>query len=138
MRFLFLLFALLVLLPGCYHTTAVTGRTPGATVVERPWAMSFVYGLVPPATVDASRDCPQGVAIVETQISFLNGLVGSLTAGLVTPMTITVTCATGTAAADPPAIEVDADAPLTELQTAFADAAEQAAEDEAPVYVAFK
>ena len=37
--------------------------------------------------------CPNGVAKVETQQSFLNLLANFLTSGLYSPMSITVTCA---------------------------------------------
>ena len=42
----------------------------------------------------ASR-CPNGVARVETQLSFVNQLVSFLTLGIFTPMSIKVTCAAG-------------------------------------------
>jgi hypothetical protein len=86
-------FAAAVLFGGCYHATVNTGVSPGSTQVTEEWAKSFVYGLVPPPTVDAVAACASaGVARVETQHSFLNGLVAGLTFGIFTPMTITVTC----------------------------------------------
>ena len=81
------------LLGGCYHAVVNTGLTASPTVQENLWAMSFIYGLVPPAPVDSHSKCPRGVSKVETQMSFLNGLVNAVTFGIVTPMTITVTCA---------------------------------------------
>lgn len=87
---------LALLLGGCYHATVNTGVTPGTQTIERPWAKSFVYGLVPPDAVDAMSECGQaGVARVETRISFLNGLVSVLTFSIFTPMEITVTCGQG-------------------------------------------
>lgn len=83
------------LLPACYHATVETGAAPSATVIEESFASSWVYGLVPPKTVEAASRCPNGVARVETQLSFVNQLVGALTAGIYTPMTIKVTCADG-------------------------------------------
>jgi hypothetical protein len=47
-----LLFAVAVL-GGCYHATIETGLAPGSTTIQEDWAMSFVYGLVPPPTMDA-------------------------------------------------------------------------------------
>ncbi|MEM8600906.1 MAG: hypothetical protein AAGF99_13385 [Bacteroidota bacterium] len=102
MRHLTPLFAVLLLAvtaTGCYHARVETGLTPGNQVIDKPWAMSFVFGLVPPETVDASSQCSGGVAMVETKISFLNGLVAGLTFNLITPMHITVTCASGSASA---------------------------------------
>jgi Bor protein len=101
MRRSVLLAALAVLSTGCYHATVTTGRPLGTTVINQPWAMGFIYGLVPPKTVEAAKQCPGGVAQVETQHSFLNSLVGGLTFGIVTPMTIKVTCASGGGASVP-------------------------------------
>ncbi len=81
-----------ILLAGCYHVTVVTGAPPGNTVIDKPWQMSFVYGLIPPQEVDAKATCAQGVAKVETEHSFLNGLVAGLTWQLVTPIHVRVTC----------------------------------------------
>ena len=52
----------------------MTGRPLGTTTIEQPRALSFVYGLVPPPTVETASKCPSGVAQVETMHSFLNGL----------------------------------------------------------------
>lgn len=84
-----------LMLGGCYHATVNTGVEPGPRRVEREWATSFVYGLVPPDAVDAQLECgASGVARVETRLSFLNQLVGALTFGVFTPMEIVVTCGT--------------------------------------------
>lgn len=81
-------------LAGCYHATVVdTGLQPSMQTIEKTFASSWIYGLVPPATVDVAEGCEHGAARVETQLSFVNQLVGILTAGIYTPMTITVTCA---------------------------------------------
>jgi hypothetical protein len=84
----------LMLLGGCYHATVETGATPSTVVIDQPFASSWIYGLVPPKLVTSSSKCPSGVAKVETQHSFVNGLVGVLTLGIYTPMQIKVTCAT--------------------------------------------
>jgi hypothetical protein len=78
---------------GCYHATIETGSTPSPETIDKQWATSFVYGLVPPSTVETAQKCPSGVAKVETQQSFLNGVVAILTFGIFTPMAIKVTCA---------------------------------------------
>lgn len=90
-----LLLALLLAFAGCHHATVETGQSPGPSQVDIPWANSFIYGLVPPSTVDAEGECASGVARVETQLSFLNQIVGAVTFGIYTPMHITVTCAAG-------------------------------------------
>jgi hypothetical protein len=81
-----------LVLSGCYHITVNSGATPAATVVDKQWQNSFVYGLVPPPEVNVKSDCPNGVAVVETEHSFLNGLVAALTWQLYTPMHVKVSC----------------------------------------------
>jgi len=83
-------------LSGCYHVTVNSGIAPGTRQINQPFANSFVLGLVPPATVDAMEECGNaGVARVETQQSFVNGLVSLLTIGIYTPWQIDVTCGQG-------------------------------------------
>jgi hypothetical protein len=86
---------LLVASAGCYHATIETGLQPGTQTLEDRWADGWVYGLVPPSTIETMERCPTGVARVETQLSFLNQLVNILTFGIYTPMEIVVTCAAG-------------------------------------------
>lgn len=80
---------------GCYHATIVTGQPAGTQMVTNPWAHSFIAGLVPPSTVETAAQCPNGVAQVETQHSFLNMLAQFVTFSIYSPMTIEVTCASG-------------------------------------------
>jgi hypothetical protein len=80
---------------GCYHVTVVTGAPATTTTLEKEWQNSFVLGIVPPPEVSTKEKCPQGVAKVETERSFLNGLVGAITESIYTPMHVTVTCASG-------------------------------------------
>ena len=82
---------------GCYHAIIETGRSPSGQSIERAWAHSFLYGLVPPSVTETASQCPNGVARVETLHSFLNSLAGGLTWGIYTPMTIRVQCASGDA-----------------------------------------
>ena len=85
----------LFLSAGCYHATIDTGRTPSTVTIEKHWASGWIYGLVPPSTIETAQKCPSGVAKVETQLSFANQLVNFLTLGIYTPMDVTVTCAQG-------------------------------------------
>ena len=85
----------IVVLSGCYHAVIDTGRAAVGEAHETPWAHSFIYGLIPPAVTETAKACPGGVAKVETQHSFLNGLAAAITFGLYTPMTITFSCAKG-------------------------------------------
>jgi hypothetical protein len=94
-RMKFVAVAVLFVSAGCYHATIDTGRTPSTVKIEKHWASGWIYGLVPPSTVETAQKCPSGVAKVETQLSFANQLVNFLTFGIYTPMDITVTCAQG-------------------------------------------
>lgn len=83
------------LLAGCYHQVVRTGATPapGDAAVNRT-ANVFFFGLAG-TEIDARTDCPGGVAVIETQQTFLNGLVSILTLGIYTPRTVTIRCASG-------------------------------------------
>ncbi len=138
-------FALLTLVAftsaGCYHATVTTGLTPGSIVIDQPWSAGFVYGLVPPSTVEVAGRCPNGVAVVETQLSFLNQVVSAVTFGLFTPMHITVTCAaSGSASAVTPGQEIliPEGATQSEVVGAFGAAADRAVETNTAVYVRFE
>ena len=85
----------LVALGACYRVTVNTGAPPAATMIDKQWQLSFVYGLVPPPAIDAKQTCPQGVASIMTERSFLNGLVGAITSSIFTPMHAKITCASG-------------------------------------------
>ena len=94
-RFKLMLVLTAFLFAGCYHQVVQTGAPPApgnATVTKR--VNLFIFGLVG-AEVDATADCPSGVAVIETQQTFLNGLVLVLTLGIYTPRTVTLTCASG-------------------------------------------
>jgi hypothetical protein len=131
--------ALLIALPACYHATIETGLPPSNEVLEQSFASSWIYGLVPPKPVSTMAKCPSGVSKVETQLSFVNQLVGLLTLGIYTPMAIKVTCATGRRSAIPgePEIKVG-DNPTDEgVIDAFRRAANLTVESGQPVYVRF-
>ena len=81
-----------LLLTGCYHVTVISGTSPSPTVVDKPWQNSFVYGLVPPPELNVKEQCPNGVQKVETETSFVNGLVGALTWSIYTPIHARITC----------------------------------------------
>ena len=72
-----------------------TGRPPGTTVVDKPWVSSWLWGLVAAQPIDARHQCPSGVAVITTEQSYMNGLVGGLTLGIYTPQHVTITCASG-------------------------------------------
>lgn len=126
---------------GCYHAVIDTGKPPAPQTVERPWAPSFVNGLVPPPVVETAARCPNGVSRVETQLSFLNMVVDFLTLGIFTPMSIKVTCAGAgpedqAAMHDPVLIERNADLRSQQLQLTLA--ARRSAELEEPIWIVFR
>ncbi len=129
---------------ACYHAVVETGRPASATVIDEPWAMSFLFGLVPPKAVNTASQCPNGVAKVETQHSFLNGLVASLTFGLLTPIQITVTCAGSGAGSDDAAsnaaasVSVSSTASDDDKVAAFEAAARLSADRGEATYVRFE
>lgn len=128
----------LAILPAaaCYHQVVETGKTASPTVIDKPWQMGFVYGLVPPPALNTASQCPGGVAKVETQHSFLNGLVASLTFGIITPMQVTITCAT-TGSASTTGAKMDAGSTQEEQAAAVNEAARRSNESGQPVLVQF-
>lgn len=134
-------------LAGCYHTRLETGLRESSTVLEESFALGFIYGIIPPATVETAEDCPYGVAVVESQMSVVNGVVYVLTLGIVTPMEIRVTCAAAgeqlldDSSALPAGAEevvIAEDAAVPAVQGAFAEAADRAVASGAPVVVRFE
>lgn len=129
-----------VLFAGCYNASIITDKTPSNVVIDKPWAMGFVYGLVPPTPIDATETCTDGVAKVETKLSFLNQLVSGLTFGIVTPMHITVTCAEpgSTASTDVPEenkITIPSGSSESEIQEIYKYASDLAVRNKKPVFV---
>ena len=125
---------------GCNHATIETDLEPSTRKIENKWASGWILGLVPPPTVQTAERCPNGIARVETQQSFLNQVVSILTIGIYTPMSIVVTCAAGPAgedAADEASLQVSPGASMEEKQLVFQQAAALSAELGAAVYVNF-
>jgi hypothetical protein len=128
----------LVVASGCYHAVISTGLQASSDVIVKPWAHSFVYGLVPPAVTETAQRCPNGVARVETRHSFLNGLVGVLTWSLYTPIEITVTCAAGGRAGAAARPDVTANSSSTDdAGIALGAAVDLAVSAGRPIYVRF-
>ncbi len=131
---------LLVCAAACYHATIETGLTPSTVVIEKSWASVWLWGLVPPSTVETASKCPHGVAKVETQLSFLNQLVDALTLGIYTPMAIKVTCAQSDhASVSPtaPTIDVGPHATAEQIGNAIGRAAELSQRAGVPVYIEY-
>lgn len=134
-------FALVVVAAGCYHATVDTGLAPSPTVIDQPWALGFVYGLVPPSPLETIARCPKGVAKVETELGFLNAVVANLTLGILTPMHLRVTCALdGTTRASAPGsrvLDLGRGAGPDALRTGLARAADLAVETGQPVILKY-
>src|SRR5512140_1218501 len=123
------LLAVVAVLPGCYVAKVDTGLHPSTTVIKKSFASCWLYGLVPPSTVETAAKCPNGVAIVETQHSFLNQVVAGLTFEIYTPIQITVTCAErpATSMIDfKQDITIPSEASTAEIQAYFSRAADEA------------
>jgi Bor protein len=121
---------------ACYHAIINTGRAESSTVVEKAWASSFIDGLVPPDPLDVTSECKSGVAKVETQHSFLNGLVAFLTIGIYTPIDIKVTCAGAGMAPKTSMIQPSDDTPAAR-RDAMAQAVDRAERSGEPTFVKF-
>lgn len=132
------LLAAVASLGACYHATIETGLTPSTQVLEQSFASSWIYGLVPPKTVETANRCPDGVAKVETQHTFVNQLVGFLTFGIYTPMHIRVTCAQAAGATTGALLTIPAGAEAEKVRVAFGSAADLAAREQAVVLVRFE
>ena len=129
--------ATLVCMTGCYHQTVNTGLSPApGPVINKTAGVSF-WGLSG-AEVDATRECPNGVAVVETQQTFLNGLIAGLTLGLYTPQTVSITCAAGNNPA-PGGLEVSVgmDATPLEVEAAARKAVQLAKDSRQPVILRY-
>jgi hypothetical protein len=124
-------------LTGCFHARVSTGATPSNTVVDRPFASSWINGLIPPSELNVAQECPNGVALVETQHSFVNQLVTMLTFGIYSPMTIRVTCAAGGTASLDSGVKAVSVGSQDDVVAAFQQAADLAVSSGELVYVQF-
>jgi len=87
------LVATALLVGACFRVTVITGAPAVATTIDLPWQKSWVFGIVPPDTIQSKARCPNGVSQVMVESSFLNGLVSGLTSSIFTPIHPVVTCA---------------------------------------------
>jgi len=124
---------------GCFHQVVQTGRSPGTAVVDKPWVPTWIFGLVQADPIETRPLCPGGIATVETETSFLNGLASVVTLGIFTPQHVRITCATSTSALPPDARQftIPANASLDEEREIVARAIHASAELSAPVVLHF-
>lgn len=87
--------AVLVGLTGCSTSVVDTGLEPSRRMVRDDFVLGFASGLLMVENVRPTRMCRGQVARVVTGVSAGNLLVQTLTAGIVSPRTVTVTCARG-------------------------------------------
>lgn len=127
-----------VALSACYHQVVQTGKTPGSTVVSKPWTPTWIFGLVPATPIDVSQQCPSGIATVETQMTVPNALATFFTLGIYAPRDVKITCATR-AALDRgmPQVNVAHNATADERAAAWASAVELSERTHQPVVVTF-
>ena len=78
---------------ACFHQSVQSGLQPSSTIVEHEFVSTWLWGIVPAKPIDVRDTCRSGVAQVETEQSFVNGLVGVLTIGIYSPQRLRVTCA---------------------------------------------
>jgi hypothetical protein len=122
-----------VALTGCYHATIETGLQPNGQMITQKWATGWIHGLIPPKTVNAAAQCPDGVARVETQQSFVNMLATFVTFGIFSPMQIDVACAGRRSDAGGSTLKVGSGDP----QETLSNAAKLSLESGEAVYVEF-
>ena len=81
-----------MLLTSCYSYTSVVGKGAQGNSQTTKWNHYVIYGLAPVGVSD-SRQMADGAEnyTVHTRQSFVNGLVSSITFGIYTPTTTTVT-----------------------------------------------
>jgi hypothetical protein len=128
-----------LLTSACFHQVVQTGRPAGSTVVDKPWVSTWLWGLVAAQPIDVRQQCPGGTATIETEMSFVNGLVGGLTFGIWTPLHVRVTCASGSASLPANAIQVQISSTSTadERRQQISAAIEQSLEQHVPVVLRF-
>ena len=120
---------------GCFHQIVQTGNPAGATVVDKQFVPGWLWGLVPNNEVDVRSECPMGVAVVETETSFVNGLVSAITLGIYTPQHVCITCAARSASlpAGMRQLTIPVDATPEAEVAILREAIEASAETHAPV-----
>ena len=92
---------------ACYeHTYTIGAGAPGGVLVHDEWRHHWLWGLVDPDNELAlSEVCPSGNATIESEWTFLNGLVSALTSGIYSPTTVRVRCGETRASLD---VDLDA------------------------------
>lgn len=106
-----------LLLPACYTTTIHSGlpASPATVAYDHRWHHGLFAGIAELSSPhDLSQVCPQGWSEIETEQSFLNGLLALIGQGY-TSQTVTIRCA-----AVPPPVPAAAPPPVTQAPPAAA------------------
>ena len=98
----------LLLAAGCFsHEYVARGTVASTTPAYDSWHHHFLFALINASgEVDLDRVCPGGVARIENEMSFLNGLTTVITGALYQPTTVRVYCSASAQAHD---IRIDLD-----------------------------
>lgn len=82
---------------GCYRFTVKDSSVDKGAEHSKEWHPFIIYGLVPIGEnpIEAGEKCEGGLASVQKEISFLNGLASWFTFSLFNPVTVRYTCAGG-------------------------------------------
>lgn len=87
---------LLAALTACSPVTYQTGlKMAGESHIESQ--IFFLWGLIGESNVFLDQICPSGVAWFQSRHTFVDGLIGTFTIGLVHPLTVEVVCSDGQA-----------------------------------------
>ena len=84
------------MLSGCYASRfPITQRNVPSEPTQSETKLFFAWGLIPqPQYTDPAQICGglNNVGLVETKTTFIDGLIGALTFGIVAPQTANVYC----------------------------------------------
>ncbi len=94
---------LLATTSACFRTQVILSRSAAQSTSQIDWESKWyhdaIYGLAEiSGPVRLERVCPGGVAQVQQETSFINGLVQWITGNLYNPQEVTIYCLTGAAA----------------------------------------
>lgn len=94
-----LLLSAMMLSTGCMKTTIAVqpGAVDDKSADHTMKATFLLWGLVGNEQVNVKALCPGGAQWMQTSMSFVDGLLGSLTGGIYAPRTVKVKCAGGSA-----------------------------------------
>ena len=96
MKKIFYTLALCLLLTGCYtQRFPISARNVAYEPTHSEMKIFLLWGLaLQPQYTDPAQICGglNNVAVVETKMSFIDGLIGALTFGIITPQTANVYC----------------------------------------------